>query len=406
MTQPKRETDALLAAFFDRNDLGELTAEAGGLLNCPILVLDDAFHVAAHYWPLGFSDPVFQEAVRQQQVSYEVGASISHSPNLAAGGADYTRREGSPLLWRVAALISGGIRLGYLICGDTDGSLPGIREEIFDTVQRVLAKQLYIETSCQDQLFETAEDILIHLLDGGFSSEAYFRLQTAGTYLADLHPTGFALADLTAYRELHPGQRHLKDALDAWFPNSHSFLYHGDVLFFLYGRERTGDFAALAEEFRLKVAVSEGLNRLWSLPSHYRTAHEALELMLDEGFHGGRVCRVDRMRTALLLKNLESRSDLVARELRNLADHDRQKETQYCETLYTYLCCGRSLKKTCDVLFTHRNTVLYRIQRMQEDFCLPLDEPAAHADLLLGVSLLLFQRKGPDFFLPPEPEEG
>ena len=96
----------------------------------------------------------------------------------------------------------------------------------------------------------------------------------------------------------------------------------------------------------------------------------------------------------------------MARELRTLADHDRQKETQYCETLYTYLCCGRSLKKTCDVLFTHRNTVLYRIQRMQEDFCLPLDEPAAHADLLLGVSLLLFQRKGPDFFLPPEPEEG
>ena len=47
MTQPKRETDALLAAFFDRNDLGELTAEAGGLLNCPILVLDDAFHVAS-----------------------------------------------------------------------------------------------------------------------------------------------------------------------------------------------------------------------------------------------------------------------------------------------------------------------------------------------------------------------
>ena len=82
-----------------------------------------------------------------------------------------------------------------------------------------------------------------------------------------------------------------------------------------------------------------------------------------------------------------------------MAIHDREKNTQYCETLYYYLNCCRSLKKTCDALFTHRNTVLYRIRRIQEDFGIPLDEPAIHADLLLGVSLLLFEEKGPDFFL-------
>ena len=38
--------------------------------------------------------------------------------------------------------------------------------------------------------------------------------------------------------------------------------------------------------------------------------------------------------------------------------------------------------------------------RMQEEFAIPLDEPLKHADLLLSVSLLLFEAKGPDFFLP------
>ena len=83
-----------------------------------------------------------------------------------------------------------------------------------------------------------------------------------------------------------------------------------------------------------------------------------------------------------------------------LAAHDREKGTQYCETLYYYLICCRSLQKTCEALFTHRNTVLYRIRRMQEEFGIPLDEPDKHADLLLSVSLLLFEAKGPDFFLP------
>ena len=58
-----------------------------------------------------------------------------------------------------------------------------------------------------------------------------------------------------------------------------------------------------------------------------------------------------------------------------------------------------TIKKTCDALYTHRNTVLYRIRRLQEDFDIPLDDPSLHADLLLGVSLILFETKGPDFFL-------
>ena len=47
--------------------------------------------------------------------------------------------------------------------------------------------------------------------------------------------------------------------------------------------------------------------------------------------------------------------------------------------------------------------MLYRIRRMQEEFGIPLDEPVKHADLLLSVSLLLFEAKGPDFFLPKTP---
>lgn len=111
------------------------------------------------------------------------------------------------------------------------------------------------------------------------------------------------------------------------------------------------------------------------------------------------VCTVAQLRTSLLLKSLEGRSDLIAKEIHRLAAYDKEKDTQYCETLYRYLTCCRSLKKTCDALFAHRNTVLYRIRRIRDDFNIPLDDPAVHADLLLGSSLLLFEEKGPDFFM-------
>ena len=79
------------------------------------------------------------------------------------------------------------------------------------------------------------------------------------------------------------------------------------------------------------------------------------------------VCTVAQLRTSLLLKSLEGRSDLIAKEIHRLAAYDKEKDTQYCETLYRYLTCCRSLKKTCDALFAHRNTVLYRIRRIRDD---------------------------------------
>ena len=391
--------ETLLEQFFAQDDLGKLTVSTGELLGCPLLVLDDTFHVAAHYLPLGFSDTLFETAVRRGEISYEAGAIISENAMLTAGWADYVQLADSPYRRRFAPLVSAGVRLGCLICVDTDGHLEKIPPQTWELVEHILSKQMFVEASHQDKLFETAEDILMHLLDGGFSSAAHFQLQASGTYLADFHPRAFALIDLETYHSAYMGKRHLKEELEAQIPDSHPFLYKGDVFLFLH-REGDGDiFSELAEEFQLKILISAPIDDLFTLPQLYRTAREALELMKDARFHGESVCSAQQLRTPLLLKNLEGRGDLVSPELRRLAVHDREKGTQYCETLYHYLTCCHSLIKTSDALYTHRNTVLYRIRRLQEDFAIPLEEPSQHADLLLGVSLILFESKGPDFFL-------
>ena len=398
-TREMCSAETLLEQFFAQDDLGKLTVSTGELLGCPLLVLDDTFHVAAHYLPLGFSDALFETAVRRGEISYEAGAIISENAMLTAGWADYVQLADSPYRRRFAPLVSAGVRLGCLICVDTDGHLEKIPPQTWELVEHILSKQMFVEASHQDKLFETAEDILMHLLDGGFSSAAHFQLQASGTYLADFHPRAFALIDLETYHSAYMGKRHLKEELEAQIPDSHPFLYKGDVFLFLHREGDGGIFSELAEEFQLKILISAPIDDLFTLPQLYRTAREALELMKDARFHGESVCSAQQLRTPLLLKNLEGRGDLVSPELRRLAVHDREKGTQYCETLYHYLTCCHSLIKTSNALYTHRNTVLYRIRRLQEDFLIPLEDPSLHADLLLGVSLILFESKGPDFFL-------
>ena len=130
---------------------------------------------------------------------------------LTAGWADYVQLADSPYRRRFAPLISAGVRLGCLICVDTDGHLEQTPPHTWEMVEHITAKQLFMEVSRQDKPSETVEDILMHLLDGGFSAAAHFQLQASGTYPADFHPRAFALIDLETYHNAYMGKRHLKE---------------------------------------------------------------------------------------------------------------------------------------------------------------------------------------------------
>lgn len=394
--------DRLLRDFLTRDDLKKLAHDTGEILGCPLLILDDTFHVISYYMPKKFTDPVFQGAVQQGEITYEAGAIISRSPALCMGKPDFIELNGSVYRRRFAPLVSGGIQLGYLICVDIGEQLEKIPAHDWHMVEQILAKQLYVEASHQDKPFGTAEEILTHLLNGKFPSEAYFRLQITHTFLEEFQPTAFALMDLTDYRSLHFGKNHLKEKIDEYFPDGHPFLYRRQVILFLHDNSNRQLLWKLAEKFSLRIIISDAMENIYHLPEQYLTAYKALKIRVEYPIQNEkfRVCTVNQLRFILMLQEVTSYEHLIMPELRRLAAYDEKKKTQYCETLYWYLIYGHSLKKTCDMLFTHRNTVCYRIRKLQEEFSIPMENPELYAELLMGLSIILFHMKGPGFFLP------
>lgn len=391
--------EIMLAEFFEHDDLTLLAENAGRLLGCPLLIINDSFHVSAHFCPPGFNDKTFKDAVTRGEITYEAGALISKSDKLVSGEADFIKLKESAYPRRFSPLISAGVRLGYLICVDCDGSLQNTDETLLRKTETVLSKQLFIETSRQNRPFETTQELLIHLLNGGFESEAYFKLQTAGTYLADFHPARFALIDLSLYRDCYNESGRLKSEIDSRFASAHAFFYKDDIFMFLKTESETEMLYPLSEKFNLKITLSEPIDSLFSLPKLFKTSYKAFEIMRSGSFKSWNVCKTEKLRTPLFLSMLDGCDDLISEELKKLDEHDRKKGTQYCETLYYYLINARSLKKTCDALYTHRNTVLYRIRRITEDFMIDIDNENEHTSMLIGISLLLYKSKGAEFFI-------
>lgn len=68
-----------------------------------------------------------------------------------------------------------------------------------------------------------------------------------------------------------------------------------------------------------------------------------------------------------------------------LADYDRKRGSDLTKTLSVYFDTGTNASETADRLFLHRNSLLYRLDRIQELTGLDLKESDARLALQLGL---------------------
>jgi DNA-binding PucR family transcriptional regulator len=73
--------------------------------------------------------------------------------------------------------------------------------------------------------------------------------------------------------------------------------------------------------------------------------------------------------------------------LGRLREYDRLHGAQLVQTLAAYFAAGRSLSATAERLHTHRNTVLYRLHRIEELTKAKLRDPAIELELQVALRI-------------------
>ncbi len=381
--------------FMNSDDLNLLVRDASALFNCPVMVVDMAFHAVAWHAGADFEDAPFRSSIESGSLSYETGSFLAASD----AQAHFVSLEDSPYRRRFSLLVTGGAPVGYLVLVDVDRKLEFEDARVFSAVESALAKQLMLELNRGSSMQSTEESVLQMLLEGRFADEALFELQAAGTGLKYLAPRRIALANLELYRSTNWSENALRSTILDVFPMSRPMIHDGGVVFFLNSDPDMHLFGELSRQFNLRVVVSAPIERLFMLPRAYAATRELMALLLPRMPHPFAV-KAEDYQALMQLKQLEPRRDLALPSVRALGERDREEGTLYCLTLYTYLICHHSLQETCTRLFTHRNTVLYRVKRMREDFDIPIDDPEAHLPLLLSAAMMLLEQGREDVFMP------
>lgn len=93
------------------------------------------------------------------------------------------------------------------------------------------------------------------------------------------------------------------------------------------------------------------------------------------------------------LSNQESIKDQLFLLIEPLHEYDRKNSSKLIETLMAYLQCGGNIKETAQVLFCHYNSIVYRMERIQQLMNTDLKDPEVRFQLQMAVKVFDFTLK-------------
>ncbi|MGN0363727.1 MAG: PucR family transcriptional regulator [Bilifractor sp.] len=177
-----------------------------------------------------------------------------------------------------------------------------------------------------------------------------------------------------------------------------ALIRHGDTLSLLAARELDIDdsfmtfIRTLTESNPIRVSFSLALPSLTQAPVLLSQARQALRY--GGVYHPGRRIYLFRdYSTAFLLNSNDSAGKLHAchPKIVELWQKKIQENNPLFDTLLHYLESERSLNKTAAELFTHKNTVQYRIRKIKEILHDDLENPDTRFYILISMHYLQIQ---------------
>ena len=373
----------VLNTFLQNNSLDMLLEAVSVQLGCPVIVTDNAFHIVSSFAAKGFEDEAYRKAVAHSELPLSACGEIAKG--FEESGGERILAETNGKSFSVNVLKSGCLALGYIIYILFEAELPPEQDCLF--CESLVAKQFYTDRHTSGFAVSSAEEIIVELLDGKFPNAEVFKMKAAGTFLSAFNPERFALIELSGNSADKLKNEHIARSLEQSFNASHPVFYGGKMLLFLHEDHDIRFLNSVINEYRLRAVISERLENLFALKNEYEKVNDVLSYLKNK-----KAPFLERSRDYKLLMLLKKSGEsfgFLEKKVKNAFEYDKENDGELCLTLYTYLICRHSLSETGERLFTHRNTVQYRLKKLREDFEIDPDSPDGQLALLLSLSRAL-----------------
>ena len=370
-------------------------------LGSSLIFNDMTFKILASSKSVPILDPLWQENIRQGYCNYDFIQAVKQleplkNAALTTAAIEVTCPE-SPYRKMSSKVFHKGLQVGFVLMIEGETPFLPSHREMLGTVSLALSYTIarYIPDLSEGP--GPYQQILYDILIGAPPEELLPRLKNM------TFPEHMAAAYLrpAQYLGQHFLREHTASQLKKQFPGTHMTYHKNGIAAVLpLGPETelplqmTEAMAALAQTEHIRIGLSNPFSNVDRFASYFDPADQALELgqKFDPELT---VCRyMDYQLFSLFseLKDPENLGRFCHPALSRLRQYDHHNKTRLYETLYVYLDTGCSIKLTSEKLYIHRNSLVYRLNRITEVCQFDLEN--SHTRLLLRMSYLIDKFNG------------
>lgn len=395
-----------LSAAMERGGLRSIMETAGRIFSCPLILVDEHFRIIDSCPKDPEAIPELRCMVRNCCLNERVIWQVLKEHT--SGDSDfyepfYTREgicSGEPLI--LGEVVQKDTVRGHLmVClGKRSCSPEDLR--LASLVIRFISLQLSLSTSVRDLWGSSMSQRLQELLTSGTPEHVARAAAQAisagipGRYAMLVAPADHRAAQQAAASSMITElQQRYRKAI---------FLYHAHAFVVLMGEVRYSptepvlrpennrvcrELFEFFEAQGLRPGLSTSFRNLLQLRDHYHQALVSARLARDIRFPERSVF-LDLMPYPVFGTLLKARLGyaFIHPVIFQIRDHDRQFGTEYEKTLCTYLLQLKDKDRAAAALHIHKNTLQYRLTRIQELFSVPMENTQAMLNLLCSAQLL------------------
>jgi len=141
-----------------------------------------------------------------------------------------------------------------------------------------------------------------------------------------------------------------------------------------------------AEKYSVTAGISNIFNVIEDLKVYYLQAVEARKFGYTTQ-NKTDIYEFEKLKSHMLLKEIAPNVDLaqyINHDLICLMNYDAKEKTDYCKTLLMFIKCGKSRHKACQELNIHKNTLSYRLDKINDLLDHSIDDGVYLLDIYLS----------------------
>lgn len=381
------------------NDATRLAAE---VLGNPVVVLDKDFQIVAHsHYEFGW-DEGWDKLFESGGYSYEYIASIlgfektwTHEldqgvPTLGTHGQSKNRRIATRISYE-------GVEMGTLVVVEATRKFSEADPDISFVFAKVMASIILNSSNAvRPRTYHSFQSLMVDRLDSVLTNREVFDRSLDQLGLPPKSRYLVVVIDISRYSTAEVTSNTLQNRIAEIIPEARGTFYDQDALVLLplwKVRDLEATLTKLDEKLRelgLVAVVSDTFNHLFDIPDFYRQAKSILDLSpkLSSGrwaFLRQR-CKyqsamlysdyrlVDTAQSIVKGKRRPQLEALCDAKMMEILSYDQLYDTDNLVTLCTYVINDRSIQRTAKSMMVHRNTINYRLRRIERLFALDFED--------------------------------